>query len=348
MLELRNLSKKFGDFQLENINLSVQKGEYFVILGLSGAGKTVLLEVIAGLEDPDQGKIILNNKDITRTSIQKRNVGIVFQDYALFPHLTVRENIIYPLKNKKISKKIIEQKITELGKIVSVSHILDRKPDTLSGGELQRVALARTLALDPDCLLLDEPLSSLDVQLRDDLRGLLRTINRKGYTILHVTHDYQEAIALAHKVAIIHEGRITQTGTPKEVFHNPGNKFVANFTGIKNFFNAKFIRHNTILAENKIEFAMAVNHPDGSGYIMFGKENVIVSLNSFKSSVTNQFKGKVIDIIPLSTGIEILVDVGIKVFAFITERSLKKYNLTIGNEVWVSVKAVAIKFISSR
>ncbi|RLD63190.1 MAG: ABC transporter ATP-binding protein, partial [Bacteroidetes bacterium] len=202
MLKVKNISKKLDDFNIKDISFSVNKGDYFIILGVSGAGKSVILEMIAGLMQPNSGTIYLNNKNITNEKIQKRKLGLVFQDYAVFPHLSVKENISYPLKNRGLEKKEIQNRLNQLAEEMSISHLLNRKPTTLSGGELQRVALARTLALNPECLLLDEPLSSLDIQLKNDLRGLLRKINKKGQTIIHVTHDYEEAIFLANKVAV--------------------------------------------------------------------------------------------------------------------------------------------------
>jgi len=256
MLELNNISLKLGEFSLENINLKVNKGDYFVLLGVSGAGKSILLEMIAGMLYPDKGTIILQGKDITNVKIQERGVGLVFQDYAIFPNMTVKQNIAFPLKCKKLNKKGIEQKINEIAEIVNISHLLHRKPESLSGGEQQRVALGRILTLEPKCLLLDEPLSSLDAQLRDGMQTLLRKINRMGQTIIHVTHDYREAISLANKLAVLYEGQIIQTGTPKEVFHNPGSKFVANFTGIKNFYNALLEDQNTAMVEDKVRFSL--------------------------------------------------------------------------------------------
>ncbi len=174
MLKLKDISIKLGEFQLKNINLELNKGDYYVLLGKSGVGKTVLLEIIAGLIKPDSGKVFQNNLDITREKIQKRKVGIVFQDYSIFPHLTVKQNIAYPLKRKKISNSDKNELINKYASLASIKHLLDRNTQNLSGGELQRVALARMLVSNPNCLLLDEPLASLDIQLKGGLRNLLR------------------------------------------------------------------------------------------------------------------------------------------------------------------------------
>lgn len=345
MLEIKNISKQYKNFTLDNISFSVNKGDYFVLLGKSGAGKSLILEIIAGLITPDKGEILLNKKNITNKKIQKRNIGLVFQDHAVFPHLTVKDNIGYALKTKKLTKKTINKKIDELAEKISISHLLERQPGTLSGGELQRVALARTLALEPVCLLLDEPLASLDVQLRDGLRSLLRKINNEGIPIVHVTHDFEEAIALANKVGIIHNGKIVQEGTPKEVFHNPKSKFVAHFTGVKNFYNAIIKTEEKVILENKVEIIHLTGHTQGSGFVMFRSEDVIISKNKTDTSMCNNLQGVVISMIPTKHGVEVLVDAGIKISALITQTSVDKFNLTENSDVCVGFKASAIKFV---
>ena len=239
MLDLQNISKNLDEFTVKDISFKVEKGDYYVVLGHSGAGKTVLLEIIAGLITPDSGKVLFNGEDITLQKIQKRKFGLVFQDHAIFPHLSVKENIAYSLKSKKITKQKIHERVEKLAKNFEIEYLLNRRTTNLSGGELQRIALARTLALNPDILLLDEPLSSLDVQLKNDLRRLLRNLNKKGQTIIHVTHDYEEAILLSNKIAVFHDGKIIQSGTTNNVFHHPGSEFVAHFTGVKNYFKVK-------------------------------------------------------------------------------------------------------------
>ncbi|RLD74931.1 MAG: ABC transporter, partial [Bacteroidetes bacterium] len=276
MLELRNISKKYKDFNLNNVCITIEDGKYFVLLGKSGSGKSLLLQIIAGLIHPDKGEVIVNGKYITNTKIQNRHIGLVFQDYAIFPHLSIYDNIAFPLKFKRLNKKQISQKVNKLAEKTGVVALLHRKPNTLSGGELQRVALARTLASEPKYLLLDEPLSSLDIQLRSELQSLLRNINKDGITIIHVTHNFEEAISLADKVGIINNGSIIQVGSPKEIFHNPKSKFVANFTGIKNFYNAIIISKNAVLLENKIKVVYISQRENGAGMIMFRSEDIVV------------------------------------------------------------------------
>lgn len=344
MLKLIDISIQLGEFQLKNINLELEKGDYYVLLGKSGVGKTVLLEIIAGLIKPKSGQVILNNEDITNTKIQNRKVGIVFQDYSVFPHLTVKQNIEYPLKSKKINNSEKNSLIHKYAELANIDHLLNRNTHNLSGGELQRVALARMLASKPDCILLDEPLASLDVQLKGGLRNLLRQINQSGVTILHVTHDYEEAIALSNKVAVVHDGEIIQKGPTKEVFKRPANEFVANFTGIKNFFIAEFEDNIAKINETaKIKVSNRENLKNGK--IIIRGEEIILSNEKIESSATNNFKGKIKQIIPYLTNYEIIVDIGIELSVVISEESLHKLQIKEENEICVSFKSTAIKII---
>ena len=345
MLKLKDISIKLGEFQLKNINLELNKGDYYILLGKSGVGKTVLLEIIAGLLKPDSGKVFQNNLDITREKIQKRKVGIVFQDYSIFPHLTVKQNIAYPLKRKKISNSDKDELINKYASLASIKHLLDRNIQNLSGGELQRVALARMLVSNPNCLLLDEPLASLDIQLKGGLRNLLRQINQSGVTILHVTHDYEEAIALSNKVAVLHEGEIIQKGLTKEVFRKPANEFVANFTGIKNFFIAEFTPINTAKINETLEINVSNKDEIKKGKIIIRGEEIIISNERIESSATNNFKGKIKQIIPYLTNHEIIIDIGVDLSVVISDESLQKFKFKENSEAWVSFKATAIKII---
>ncbi len=350
MLDLQNVSKKLDGFSIKNISFNVEEGDYYIILGHSGAGKTVILEIIAGLITPDSGKVFYYEEDITFRKIQKRKFGLVFQDHAIFPHLSVKENIAYPLKNKKLSKSIINIKVNELADDFEISHLLNRRTTNLSGGELQRIALARTLALEPDILLLDEPLSSLDVQLKNDLRRLLRNLNKKGQTIIHVTHDYEEAILLSNKIAVFHAGKIIQKGATNDVFHHPGSEFVANFTGIKNYFRVtlKSIGQNGLKVAkiNDVEIKLLSEEKSNKGFIIIRCEDIIVSDELQKSSAANNFIGIVTEINPMKPGIEIIIDIGIMMTAMITSNSLKRLQITEGSKMWISFKASAVRLLS--
>jgi ABC-type Fe3+/spermidine/putrescine transport system ATPase subunit len=349
MLSIENISKKLGAFLLSSISLSVNRGEYFIILGPSGAGKSILLEIIAGLVQPDDGKLTLNSKDITTSPIQLRNIGLVFQDFAIFPHLNVRNNIAYPLKGKGLSGSALNREVLSLAKKFGVSHLLKQNASTLSGGEQQRVALARTLALKPDVLLLDEPLSALDSERRVELRSLLRGLNRDGQTIIHVTHDYEEAIALGHRVAIMSGGKLEQVGTPEQIFNKPASTFIANLVGVKNFFLASLTESNEVnlmkahLASGLIFYVYA--DACGSGYITFPDNSVTLSLTPPQSSALNSFSGEIVDMYPQRYGYEIVVNIKVKIFVNVTHESVLKLNLKIGSRVWISLKASNIQFI---
>ncbi|NOZ48298.1 MAG: ABC transporter ATP-binding protein [Chlorobi bacterium] len=346
MLELKNINLSLGEFKLTRINLKILSGEYFALLGMSGAGKSLILEMIAGMIKPDSGHVFLNEEEITNKKIQNRNVGIIFQEAALFPNKTVKENLAFPFNKKKIAKKKIEQRVLEIAQLTDVNNLLDRMPETLSGGEKQRVAIGRILALNPQVILLDEPLSSLDAGKKNDFTALLRKINRQGITMVHVTHDYHEAVSLANRIAVIHNGQIEQTGTPKEIFHRPNSKFIADLSGIKNFYTAEIVDENTALLENVVKITLPKMEDKERGFVSFKMHDVVISLNKMQSSICNQFEGKVIDIVKLTQNIEIVVDANIKIMASITYQSFENMNLEIGKTVWIGFKATAVQFIS--
>jgi molybdopterin-binding protein len=353
MLEIKNISKKVGSFSISNTSLSVDKGDYCVILGKSGSGKSLLLELIAGILSPDKGEILLNNIDITDSKTHNRKIGLVFQDWALFPHLSVQENIAYALKVQKVQSDTMQKKILQLSEEMEIGHLLGRMPESLSGGEKQRVALARTMASLPRILLLDEPLVSLDIQLRTGIMGLLRKIHQKGQTIIHVTHDYEEAITLGTRIAVMNNGEIIQTGSPEEVFQHPKNEFVANFIGIRNFFRAiietenKGDNSNTLKVSigQNISLCLTTQDPGKEGYVMIRGEEIVISNERSDSSACNNLEGLIKEIYPGSNGIEVIVDVGVLLIVNITKNSLKKLQLTTGKKVWLSFKASAVKYL---
>src|SRR5699024_6932337 len=232
-LSLKAISKRFGSVTaVSDVDLAVEPGEFVSLLGPSGSGKTTSLNMIAGFEEPNDGRIFINDRDITDIPIHRRNIGMVFQGYALFPHMTVEKNIEYPLKQHGFSKPEREEAISEALSKVSLEKFRDRMPSQLSGGQQQRVALARAIAYRPPLLLMDEPLSALDKALREGLQTEIRRIHRElGTTVVYVTHDQDEALALSDRIVVFNEGRIQQVGTPDDLYKNPSNDFVSGFLG---------------------------------------------------------------------------------------------------------------------
>lgn len=238
-VELKDIRVSYDAKQniLEELNISMEKGELVSLLGPSGCGKTTTLRVIAGLIRPNDGQFVLDNKDLTKTPVHKRNFGMVFQSYALFPHLTIAENVAFGLKLRKEDKAAVEKKVQEMLEICGLENLGDRYPKQLSGGQRQRVALARALIIEPKLLLLDEPLSNLDAKLRTAMRIEIKRIQRQlGITTVFVTHDQEECFSISDKVAIMNQGVIEQYDTPENIYRLPKTKFVAHFIGFENFF----------------------------------------------------------------------------------------------------------------
>ena len=236
-LELKNIKKSFqeGEDVLESICLTAKKGEFVTLLGSSGCGKTTTLRIIAGLEQPDSGQVFLNGKDVTSLEPNQRNVTTVFQNYALFPHMNVADNIGYGLKLKKTPKAEISRRVKEMLELVQLSGFEKRKPSELSGGQRQRVAIARALVNNPEVLLLDEPLGALDLQLRRAMQHELKRLQKKlGITFIYITHDQEEAINMSDTIAVMNHGRFEQIGTPDEIYNHPKTSYVATFVGNAN------------------------------------------------------------------------------------------------------------------
>ena len=243
-ITLRNLSHSYDQTKvLKDINLTIHEGEFFTLLGPSGCGKTTILRILAGFIEPTEGSILIGEKDITHIAPEKRNMGVVFQNYALFPNLTVRENIAYGLKVRKASKEVIKEKCDFYMEIAGLMEYANRRIHELSGGQQQRVAIARALVMEPQMLLLDEPMSNLDVALRVKMREEIRAIQQKiGITTLFITHDQQEALAISDKIAVMKDGEVLQVGTPTQVYNHPNQEFVANFVGVSNRIGGHFVR----------------------------------------------------------------------------------------------------------
>jgi len=339
MLILKNISKKLGNFQIDDIDMKISEGTYYVLLGRSGSGKTQLLELIAGLNSPDKGEIWLDGENITKKKLQIRNIGLVFQDYAIFPNMTVSGNIAYSMSSGKVKKSHLKEKVIKIAEELNISHLLERDIHHLSGGELQRVALARTLITSPRLLLLDEPMASIDASLKDDIKRLFRQLNKQGLTIIHVTHDYREAVSLASRVGVIHNGRIIQEGNPNDVFRRPVNKFVARYSGFRNFFRVKFSKENgewKAKCKNNMVFSLKEDSYPDEGLMILRSEDIKISHKMPASSLCNCFKGVVDEILPSEYGMEITVDAGETFYIDVSSDTYKQEPFFESSEVWIS------------
>jgi len=277
-LQLKKLQKKFGSFvAVDDVDLEIQQGEFLTLLGPSGSGKTTLLMMIAGFLDITSGDIELDGLSIANVPAEKRNFGMVFQGYALFPHMTVRENIGYALDVRKRPKAEISARVDEMLDLVQLQEFGERKPGQLSGGQQQRVALARALCFAPPVLLLDEPLGALDKKLRVEVQEQLKDIHRRvGTTFVYVTHDQEEALSMSDRIVIMQDGAIEQVGTPQELYEKPETKFAASFLGKSNFLNLKDGLH--ALRPEKIDI-----HPAGQGDATARATGTIRSITYFGS-----------------------------------------------------------------
>ncbi len=343
MLRVEELSVTLGSFSIQDISLCVKEGEFFVVVGPTGVGKTVFLETILGFYRPAGGRIYLKGKNITNYPPEKRNIAMVYQDYALFPHLTVRENIVYGLRYKPAS--VSEDSFEGLVEMLGINGLLDRYPDTLSGGEKQRVAIARALIVQPELLLLDEPLSSLDPSFRDAMREEIKRIQKTtGKAVLMVTHDFLDVFALADRVAVMNAGTVEQIGDVTEVFRKPASRFVAEFVGMKNIFVAEKRDDGIYVNDCKFEIGRDVDRD--RFFIALRPEDIILSQNRVVSSARNSFEGEVIDVTPLNPYFEVRVNVKGLVFnVVVTAGSVMEMDIRKGRKVWITFKASSLHII---
>lgn len=347
MLRIENLYMKAGQFQLSDISFEVDSGEYFVLLGPSGSGKSLLLEAIAGVRKTESGRILLHNKDLTKVTTQKRRIGLVFQDNTAFPHLNVRNNIRYALRLKKSSRDVIDKKMTELSQNLLLDSLLDRDPKKLSGGELQRLLLARTMASEPRVLLLDEPLSSVDTMQKDSLKELLRKLNRQGQTILHVTHDYEEAVSLATHIGVMNGGKLLMTGTSSDILENPGNEFIARFCGYKNYFKATVISQDTAELSKGLSLKIPLRKEETAREIemLISSTEIAISKDKPAFNLPNLFQARIKRIIPMAKSYEVVIDAGNTINADISHQVARNWVISENQKIWVSIPEEAIRII---
>lgn len=320
-VELKNINKNFGDYKAsDNVNFGVEKGKLIGLLGPSGSGKTTILRMIAGLETPDSGDIIIDGVRVNDLAASKRGIGFVFQNYALFRYMTVYDNIAFGLRVQKADKKKIDERVRELIKLIGLEGLEKRYPSQLSGGQRQRVAFARALAPNPQLLLLDEPFAAIDAKVRKVLRSWLREmIEKLGVTSIFVTHDQDEAIEVADEIIITNKGRIEQTGTPIEIYHNPKTAFTASFFGETTFVDDYLKFHNFEHIEN---VEKAIVRPE---FVKVTKKNEV---QKYKSSASH---GVTKNVLFRGDSIEVVVDVdGTELKA---RRGLDEQAIEVGEEV---------------
>jgi len=345
MIQIKNLYVDLKEFRLQDINLTVGEGEYFIVLGPTGAGKTVLLESIAGLYPTKSGEIWLRGKEVTRLEPEKRGISIVYQDHVLFPHLSVKDNIIFGLKLHKQTKQETKAALSWIVELLGISHLLNRKPDTLSGGEQQKVALARALSIKPEVLLLDEPLSALDPETREGVQKELRQLhNRLKVTTIHVTHDFEEAIALGDHIAVLGEGCIKQVGTPEQIFRQPNSEFIARFAMARNIFAGEIIDRDdgaAIFSTEGTELAV-VTDLRGKLHASVRPEDILISAEPLHSSARNSFGGTITNIVDRGSTFYLTVNVPPGFICLVTRRSLEEMELAEGKKIYITFKATAI------
>jgi len=348
MLEVIDLWKRWKEFELQGISFEVESGEYFVLLGPSGAGKTLLLECIAGLHVLDKGEIIIDGKDVTFFPPEERSVGMVFQEYALFPHMTVWENVEFGLEVRKVPLNERRKRVKELLELLKVEQLAHRYPSTLSGGEKQRVALARALAVNPKVLLLDEPLSALDAPLRRKLRDELKRLHKVlRIPFVHVTHDQMEAYSLADKIAVINKGVILEIGSPEKIFTSPRNAFVAEFVGFENIFKGKARREGDITVVDIGSVEIVASEPaEGEVIAAIRPEEIVLSLKPVDTSARNVIKGRITEIVPETYIVKLRVDVdGVQFTVYVTRKSFLEMKIDVGCKVSLIFKASSVRIL---
>ncbi|MGB9938463.1 ATP-binding cassette domain-containing protein [Methanosarcina sp.] len=349
-LEVRDLCLDVGDFELNRIGLKAQKGDYLALIGPTGSGKSLLLETIIGFYGPEKGRIILEGKDITDLPPDMRQISIVYQDHVLFPHMDVFENIAYALRKKLRDKKQIETEVKQIAGVLGIAELLRRKPATLSGGEKQRAALARSLVVRPKLLLLDEPFSALDARTKEKLRDMLKkAISEYSTTVLHVTHDFEDVWALANRVVVIRRGEVMQEGDPESVFKRPSPDFVAEFLGtnvLKGKVKALEGKLAVIEAEGLEIYSSDPAELGEKIAVSIRPEEVILAREAVESSARNILRGKVSGVFKKEHLVVIEVKMGsAEIKAVITPTSCELLGLEPGREIYAVFKASNARII---
>lgn len=338
----KNSKEDKNSFLLKIDNLNIEKGEFFGLIGASGCGKTTLLKIIAGLLEVDEGKIFIDNTDVTKVSAEKRNIAMVFQQPLLFPHMTIEQNVAFGLKMQKVNKKERSEKVKRALEAVGLKGFENRQPSELSGGQQQRAAIARAIVCQPQVLLMDEPFSALDPKLREEMRELISKIHKKyNITIVFVTHDKEEAFILFNRMAIIKEGEILQVGSPQELYENPSCTYIAEFLGSKNIFYGKV--NKDIFISDELKFKLSNSKYDGcDGNLILRSESLEVK--KLQEHCTNTFKASIKEASFRQGFLYLKVQVKSRTIE-ITQKAQVGADIEIGEEVLVEYDSRKITFI---
>ena len=336
-VELRSVSKRFGkNYAVRDVSLSVGKGEFLSLVGPSGCGKTTTLRLVAGFLSPDEGEVLLDGESMGGVGVRQRQVGIVFQNYALFPNLTVFENVAFGLRTRKTPEDVLRPTVEQLLSMVGLDRRASAWPRELSGGQQQRVALARALAITPKVLLLDEPLSALDAKVRNSLRFEIKRIQREsGITTIYVTHDQEEALSISDRVALMNDGRIEQTGLPRDIYLRPANSFVADFVGVNNLLDGEYLGDGEFRWKDRVLSVENVPLPRGSCALMIRPERISLSSPGAPSAgLPNTFAGRVSGKVFLGPLLRLAVDVdGVQILVDLLNTEIEPPALDEG--VWL-------------
>ena len=355
MVELRKVSKKFGSFTaLEEVSFDIAEGEFMTFLGPSGCGKTTCLRLISGFENPSTGEVFIAGKNVTRDPPYRRSVNQVFQSYALFPHLSVYENISFGLRMKKLAASDIKRRVDRIVEMTSLQEFADRKPAQLSGGQRQRVALARAVVCEPQVLLLDEPLSALDAKLRTQMRAELKQLQKRlGITFVFVTHDQEEALTMSDRIAVISCGRVEQIGTVNEIYYHPATRFVATFIGETNIVEAEIVGQGADVIHCQMEggmmLAVRAGTPAAGNNVLLSLRPEKIRLYRSQPQGQNIFSGRIV--VQVFKGavndLTVAVSGGLELRALIANDGQQELVFQEGEEVFCRIQPEDINIVSS-
>lgn len=343
-ITIKNALKKYGNTTvIEGLNLEIRDGELFTLLGPSGCGKTTLLRMIAGFNSIEGGDFYFGDERINDKDPAKRNIGMVFQNYAVFPHLTVRKNVAFGLNNRKLDKDTVTRETDKFLKMMRIDEYADRLPQNLSGGQQQRVALARALAVKPDVLLMDEPLSNLDAKLRLEMRQAIRNIQRElGITTVYVTHDQEEAMSISDTIAVMDHGVIQHLGAPKEIYQRPANLFVSTFIGRSNILDGKISGGTLLLEGVRLNCDEWQKIPSGDVKVSVRPEEFLIRTENDGSCIP----GQVTDSIYLGMDTHYMVKLADGSEVLVIQESTLRDNYRVGEKVWLAVNRSKINIFS--